>query len=271
MAFVKGFIDQGKDNRRPDTGGGRGRFHKTGRSGGSISSEHPRNHDTTRSHAMKMGVLGTGMVGKTIATRLVGLGHEVTMGSRTADNEAAAEWAAGAGELAAHGTFADAAAFGELVLNCTAGAGSLDALRAADGGLAGKVLIDVANPLDFSQGMPPTLFVSSTDSLGERIQLAFPDVKVVKALNTMNCEVMVDPALVPGGHNVFVCGNDESAKAQARELLHSFGWPEGSIMDLGDISAARGTEGYLPLWLRLWGALGTGHFNIQVVRREVAR
>jgi predicted dinucleotide-binding enzyme len=216
---------------------------------------------------MRVGVLGTGMVGKAIATKLASLGHEVTMGSRDADNEEAAGWVASAGELAEHGTFADAAAAGELVVNCTAGAGTLDALRAAGAAhLAGKVLIDVANPLDFSQGMPPSLFVSNTDSLGEQVQRAFPEAKVVKALNTMRCDVMVEPGRVPGDHDVFVCGDDAGAKAEVRELLRSFGWPEGSIIDLGGISSARGTEGYLPLWLRLLGALETADFNIKVVR-----
>lgn len=214
---------------------------------------------------MRIGVLGTGVVGKTIATKLVALGHEVTMGSRAADNEDATKWAAGAGRGAGHGTFADAAASAELIVNCTAGVGSLDALHAAgEENLAGKALIDVANPLDFSQGMPPSLFVSNTDSLGERIQREFPEAKVVKTLNTMRCDVMVDPARVAGDHNVFMCGNDD-AKPEVRELLGSFGWPEESIIDLGDISASRGTEGYLPLWLRIMGALGTADFNIKVV------
>ena len=216
---------------------------------------------------MRIAVLGTGMVGKAIALKLVALGHEVTMGSRTADNEAARAWAAEAGVGASHGTFADAAAHGKRMFNCTAGGGSLQALRAAGAeNLAGKTLIDVANPLDFSHGMPPSLLVSGTDSLGEQIQREFPQTKVVKALNTMNCEVMVDPARVPGEHDVFVSGNDEDAKVQVRELLESFGWPESSIIDLGDISTARGSEGHLLLWLRLWGALGTGDFNIKVVR-----
>jgi len=216
---------------------------------------------------MKIGVLGTGMVGKTIARKLVGLGHEVMMGSRTADHEGAAEWVASAGERASQGTFADAAAFGQFVFNCTAGAASIDALgsaRAED--LAGKTLVDVANPLDFSQGMPPSLFVCNTDSLAEQIQRAFPEARVVKTLNTVNHEVMVDPARVPGGHDVFVCGNDEAAKAQVVELLRSFGWPAEHIVDLGDITAARGTEAHLLLWLRLRGTLGTGHFNVGVVR-----
>jgi 8-hydroxy-5-deazaflavin:NADPH oxidoreductase len=216
---------------------------------------------------MKIAVLGTGMVGKAIASKLVGLGHEVTMGSRDADNQAATAWAAEAGERASHGTFADAATGAELVLNCTAGAGSLEALRAAGGqNLAGKTLIDVANPLDLSHGMPPSLLVSGTDSLGEQIQRAFPSTRVVKALNTVNCEVMVDPARVPGEHDIFICGDDEAAKTEVRDLLGSFGWPERSIIDLGDITTARGAEGHLLLWLRLWGLVGSGDFNIKVVR-----
>ncbi len=216
---------------------------------------------------MRIGVLGTGMVGKAIATKLVGLGHEVMMGSRTADNEQAAEWVAGAGSGARQGTFAEATGFGELLVNCTSGAGSLEALGSAGvESLAGKVLIDVANPLDFSQGMPPSLLVSNTDSLGEQIQRTFPDAQVVKTLNTMNCEVMVNPARVPGEHDVFVAGNDDAAKATVRELLASFGWEAERIVDLGDITAARGTEMYVALWLRLLSALQTGDFNIKVVR-----
>jgi hypothetical protein len=215
---------------------------------------------------MRIGVMGTGMVGNSIATKLVALGHEVTMGSRTADNEAAAEWVTADGSGASQGTFADAAAFGELLFNCTSRAASIDALSSANSGdLAGKTLIDVANALDRSGGMPPSLFVSNTDSLAEQIQRACPDARVVKALNTMNHEVMVDPAKVPGSHNVFVCGNDESAKTEAVELLRGFGWPADDIVDLGDLSAARGTEAYLLLWLRLWGTFQTGHLNIKVV------
>jgi predicted dinucleotide-binding enzyme len=216
---------------------------------------------------MRVGVLGTGVVGTTIADKLVGLGHEVRMGSRTADNERAAEWARAAGANASHGTFADAASFGELLFNCTAGTASLDALGAAGAeNLSAKTLVDVSNPLDFSRGMPPSLFVCSTDSLAEQIQRAFPETRVVKALNTIGCEVMVDPGRVPGGHNVFVCGDDEGARSQVVELLESFGWPRACILDLGDLTAARGTEAYLLLWLRLWNVLGTRYLNIEVLR-----
>jgi len=152
------------------------------------------------------------------------------------------------------------------VLNCTAGMASLDALGAAgEEHLADKLLIDVANSLDFSGGMPPSLSVMGDDSLGEQIQRAFPEARVVKALNTMNAQVMVDPGRVPGDHDAFICGDDEDAKRQVRELLGSFGWEDGSIVDLGDITAARGTEAYVLLWLRLYGAFGTGDLNVKVV------
>jgi predicted dinucleotide-binding enzyme len=209
------------------------------------------------------------MVGQAIAGKLVELGHEVTMGSREAGNEKAAAWAAEAGEGASEGSFADAAAFGEVVVNATAGGGSLEALEAAGSeNLAGKVLIDVANPLDFSKGMPPTLSVCNDDSLGERIQRAFPDARVVKALNTVNASVMVSPGELGESTHLFVCGNDEGAKQEVVELLRTFGWGEAQVLDLGDITEARGPEMYLPLWLRMFGTLGTGAFNIGIVRGD---
>jgi hypothetical protein len=216
---------------------------------------------------MRVGVLGTGMVGQAIGGRLVELGHEVRMGSRQAGNEKAVKWADGAGQGASEGSFADAAEFGELVVNATTGEASVAALRAAgEENLAGKVLIDVANPLDFSEGRPPKLAVCNDDSLGERIQATFREARVVKALNTVNAAVMVAPGKLGSSTHIFVCGNDEGAKAEVTELLRSFGWGEENVVDLGDISSARGPEMYLPLWLRLWGALGTGAFNIGVVR-----
>ncbi|RKG98696.1 NADP oxidoreductase [Corallococcus sp. CA053C] len=216
---------------------------------------------------MRIAILGTGMVGETLGSKLVALGHEVRMGSRTADNPKAAAWVKKAGGKASQGTFADAAAFSELLFNCTLGTASLDVLKAAgEDALRGKVLVDVSNPLDFTKGMPPVLSTPHTDSLGEQLQRAFPDLKVVKTLNTMNCEVMVDPSRVPGDHDVFVSGNDADAKARVKQLLsEGFGWKH--IIDLGDITTARGTEAFLPLWLRLWGSLRTGDFNIHVVKR----
>jgi predicted dinucleotide-binding enzyme len=216
---------------------------------------------------MKIGVLGTGQVGITIAGKLIELGHEVMMGARDAHNETALDWASRAGEGADYGSFADAAAFGELLFNCTAGAHSLNALKAAGAeNLKGKVLVDVANAIDPSADTPGTLTVANTDSLGEQIQAAFPEARVVKSLNTVNREVMVDPSRVSGEHHVFICGNDDAAKAEVRELLESFGWPPDSILDLGEISAARGTEMYLALWLRLMNNLGTGYFNIGITK-----
>jgi predicted dinucleotide-binding enzyme len=214
---------------------------------------------------MRIGVLGTGTVGQALATRFLELGHEVRMGSRDAANAKAQAWAASAGERASAGAFEDAATFGELVFNCTAGAASLDALeQAGDDALRGKVLVDVSNPLDFSHGMPPTLTVCNDDSLAEQIQRRFPDARVVKALNTVNARVMVNPSTVPGEHDAFVCGDDEGAKAQVLEVLESFGWPRDRIVDLGGIAGARAMEMYLPMWLRLSQAFGTPNVNVHV-------
>lgn len=214
---------------------------------------------------MRIGILGTGMVGQTIATKLASLQHDVFMGAREAGNERAAGWVAKVGGTAQAGTFAQAAHYGDVIFNCTLGDGSLAALTAAGDHLAGKVLIDVSNPLDFSRGMPPRLSVSNDDSLGEQLQRAFPTVRVVKALNTVTASVMVDPARVgDGDHAIFVSGNDHEAKLVTTGILQSFGWKQ--IIDLGDIATARGTEQYLPLWIRLWGALGSAEFNVKIVR-----
>jgi hypothetical protein len=214
---------------------------------------------------MKIGVLGTGMVGQAIATKLASLGHDVTMGARSAGNEKAANWAAAHGGQA--GSFADAASGVEIVFNCTKGETALDALDAAGAdNLAGKVLVDVSNPLDFSGGFPPSLSICNTDSLAETIQRRFPDAHVVKALNTMNCEIMVDPARLPGHHAVFLCGYDQAAKDRVIDLLKTFGWRD--ILDLGDLTAARGIEMVLPLWLKIMGRLGTSEFNFAITRVE---
>lgn len=215
---------------------------------------------------MKIGVLGTGMVGNAISTKLVQLGHQVRMGSRTADNPKASDWVKANGAKASHGTFADSAAYGEILFNCTAGTASLEALTLAGANnLRGKILIDIANPLDFSKGIPPTLSVCNTDSLGEQIQLAFPETKVVKTLNTVNCNVMVKPSLVPGDHDMFICGNDSAAKARVTDILKNwFGWK--SVFDLGDITGARAMEMFLPIWLRLMMKFQTPSFNVKIVK-----
>lgn len=216
---------------------------------------------------MRIAVLGTGSVGTTVGSKLVSLGHEVVMGSRTPDNPKALAWVAAAGERAGTGSYADAAAGAEFVVNATAGLGSLEALQAAGAdNLDGKVLLDISNPLDFSRGMPPTLNPCGTDSLAEQIQREFPGARVVKSLNTVTAAVMVEPSLVPGPHTVFVSGDDADAKAEVRSLLLSFGWPDGDIRDLGGISTARGAEMWLPLWVNLMSTIGTPIFNISVVR-----
>jgi len=215
---------------------------------------------------MRIGVLGTGMVGRTIGAGLIDAGHEVMLGSRTADNADATAWATEHGDKASHSTFADAAAFGELLFNCTGGMVTLAACEAAgEGNIGDKVLIDVSNPLDFSQGMPPRLAVANTDSVGEQLQRRFPSARVVKSLNTMNAAVMVDPAGVPGYHNVFVSGDDGGAKATVTELLGQFGWPKAAVIDLGDIKSARGAEALVLFWVFLRGALGGNQFNLGVV------
>ena len=214
---------------------------------------------------MKIGILGTGIVGKTLGSALARRGHEVRMGSRKSGGEKARAWVKEAGAKASEGSFADAAGFGEIVFNCTAGQASLDALRQAGVlNLRGKIVIDVSNPLDFSKGMPPTLSVCNNDSLGEQIQKAFPESHVVKTLNTVTTAVMVDPSIIPGTHTMFVSGNDANAKSAVIKLLkEEFGWKE--ILDLGDLSAARAQEMYLPLWLRLYMKLQTANVNIHVV------
>lgn len=215
---------------------------------------------------MNIAVLGTGMVGDSIGSKLVELGHSVIMGSRSAENDKALAWKAKTGMNASVGTFADAVRYGEIVFNCTAGMASLEALKmAGTENLKGKILIDVANPLDFSKGMPPSLSVCNTDSLGEQIQRAFPDTKVVKTLNTVNTYIMVNPAILPGDHDMFLCGNDAGAKKQVETILRDwFGWK--ITIDLGEITNARGMEMILPLWARLYGALGTPQFNFHIVK-----
>jgi predicted dinucleotide-binding enzyme len=226
---------------------------------------------------MKIAVLGTGMVGQALAGRLSELGHEVTVGTRDVDatlakttpdsmgNPPYAAWAQAHPQVRL-APFADAAAGAQLLVNATSGNVSIAALTAAGpDNLAGKILLDIANPLDFSNGFPPSLFVKDTDSLGEQIQAAFPQLKVIKALNTLTAALMVNPrALADGDHSVFVSGNDAEAKKTVIGLLESFGHTD--VIDLGDISTARGSEMVLPLWLRLMGALNTPMFNLKVVR-----
>ncbi len=223
---------------------------------------------------MKVGIIGSGMVGQTIGKKLVELGHDVILGTR--DPQQVTEKKGWAGSLqewldslpkpSKIATFSEAATHGEIVINATGGVNSIAALQLAGAeNLAGKILIDIANELDFSKGMPPQSLATDTISLGEKLQIAFPTAKVVKTLNTMTAAVMVAPeSVAAGNHTVFVSGNDSDAKASVTSLLKSFGWQD--IIDLGDIQSARGTEMLMPIWLKLMQQLGTGAFNYKIVR-----
>lgn len=227
---------------------------------------------------MKTAVFGTGIVGQVIANRLSGLGYSVVVGTRDVTktlartdkdaygNPAFAEWYKQNKNTVKLSSYAEAAASSEIIFNCTMGQNSFDALKQADSAnLNGKIIIDLSNPLDFSKGMPPSLSPVNTDSLGELIQRTFPEAKVVKTLNTMNCFLMVNPAALPGDHSVFVSGNDAEAKSKAKEILNAFGWKNNNIIDLGDITTARGTEQLLPIWIRLYTALQNPMFNFNIV------
>ena len=220
---------------------------------------------------MNIGVLGTGVVGETIATALTEKGHNVRMGSRSANNEKAAAWVKKSNDHATQGDFNDAAAFGNIVFLCLNGAHALDAVRSIDpDSINGKIVVDVTNPLDFSKGMPPRLLegLSNSTSLGEEIQKLLPGSKVVKTFNTMNCTVMVNPKLVnDGDHTVFICGNDADAKNKVKHfLVDAFGWKPDNLLDLGGIEMSRGTEAYVPFWVMMMQATGSPMFNIKVVK-----
>src|SRR5512138_961699 len=212
---------------------------------------------------MKMGVLGSGMVAQGLSARLAELGHNVVIGTREPDKLRG--WQS-SNQRVLIGSFAETAAHGDMVFNATNGEDSLNALNmAGEVNLADKILVDVSNPLDFSNGFPPSLTVSGTDSLAEQIQRAFPNTRVVKTLNTVTARVMTHPLEVANGdHHVFLSGNDLDAKMQVTELLRSFGWIH--IFDLGDLSTARGTEAYMLLWLRLYGSMNTSMINIKVIK-----
>ena len=228
---------------------------------------------------MKISILGTGSVGQSISAKMIALGHKVFMASRDAQQareriqtnpmtgSSFAEWLTKntAVNLV---NYNDLPPDTDIYINCTQGEGSVAALKAiGKDKIKNKIILDISNPLDFSKGMPPTLFISNTDSLAETIQREFPDSKIVKGLNTMNCNIMMNPSIVPGDHNVFLSGNDQQAKNEISSLLISVGWKADNIIDLGDISTARGTEMILPIWLRLWGALGTAEFNFHIAKK----
>jgi hypothetical protein len=229
---------------------------------------------------MKVAVIGTGGVGQTIASKLISLGHQVMIGTRNVAEKLASRTSEGSGnphfadwlrqnQHIMLGTFAEAATFGELIINASQGSNSINALIMADAkNLNGKILIDIANPLDFSKGMPPSLIpeLSNTHSLGEEIQKSFPQTKVVKTLNTMWAGLMINPAMINNGNHVnFICGNDPEAKQTVKSLLNEFGWKNENIIDLGDIRGARGSEAILLIWLAIRGVRQGGAFNFNIV------
>lgn len=230
---------------------------------------------------MKISVLGTGTVGQTLSAKLSELGHELMLGTRDVQSKLSggqkdaygnppfSEWHKSHSAIRL-GTFAEAASSGELVINATSGGSSLAALKLAGAkNLSGKVLVDVANPLDFSKGMPPGLLpgLQNTNSLGEEIQKTYPEARVVKTLNTIWCGLMVNPGMIGAGDHInYLSGNDDTAKAEVKKLLKQFGWRDESLLDLGDITGARAAEAVLPIWLRVMGAIRTGAFNFKLVR-----
>ena len=230
---------------------------------------------------MKIAIIGTGVVGKTIASKLIDLNHEVMMGTRNVADKLAStvqdnygnppfsEWLKTNGKVKL-GSFAEAASFGDIVINATNGSNSVTALILAGAkNLSGKVLIDIANPLDFSMGMPPSLLagLNNTNSLAEEIQKTFPDALVVKTLNTIWCGLMINPKSVGNGDHInYISGNNTEAKNKVRKILNQFGWTDDNILDLGDITAARATEALLPIWLRVMGVTKNGAFNFKLVR-----
>lgn len=225
---------------------------------------------------MKIAILGTGTVGRAHAARLAELGHEVIIGTNDVEKTKSVTKVDGMGNQpfsiwnSEHSgvklaTFANAARQAEIVYDALSGRAALKVLTEIKEHLTDKILVDIANPLDFSKGMPPSLFVSNTDSLGEQIQKALPKTKVVKTLNTVTASLQANPTnLADGDHSIFIGGDDDSAKATVTQILKSYGWKD--IIDLGGIISARGTEMYLPLWLQMWGAIGNTVFNIKIVK-----
>jgi 8-hydroxy-5-deazaflavin:NADPH oxidoreductase len=215
----------------------------------------------------KIGVLGTGMVGNSIATKLVELGYEVKIGSRTADNKNALEWVKNNGKNASNGTFNDAAGHGEIIFLCLKGDAEIPVVKSIKPEfLNGKTVVDIANPLDFSKGMPPSLIdsLSNTTSLGEQLQIAIPEAHIVKTLNIVNCDVMINPGKIKGTPTMFVSGDNDKAKLQVTGILKQFGWTD--IIDLGGLNTARGTEMLVPLWVTMMMKFGNPDFAFKVVR-----
>jgi hypothetical protein len=230
---------------------------------------------------MKISIIGTGTVGQTLASKLIELGNEVMLGTRNVKEKLESDAKDGYGNPPLKewykansgvrlGSFKEAAVFGEIIINATLGGSSIAALKlAGKENLAGKILIDISNPLDFSKGMPPSLLpgLNNTSSLGEEIQKTFPEARVVKTLNTMWCGLMVNPGLLGGGDHInYISGNDAAARVEVKKLLVLFGWKDENLLDLGDITGARATESHMAIWLRVMSAIQTGVFNFRLIR-----
>jgi 8-hydroxy-5-deazaflavin:NADPH oxidoreductase len=222
---------------------------------------------------MRVTILGTGNVGQTLAEKFIAKGHHVTLGTRnveeTSNREKFKEWQTSNSTVVIE-EMNKAVSSGEIVINALNGAATLPVFAAIEANnLNNKIVIDVANPLDFSKGFPPTLSegLINNNSLGEALQVLIPNARVVKTLNTMWCGLMLNPTMINEGNHInFMCGNDEDAKSKVVALLNEFGWNNENILDLGDITNARGTEAYLLLWTRVYAATQNGAFNLQIVK-----
>lgn len=213
---------------------------------------------------MRVGILGSGVVGQSLGRGFAGRGHEVVLGTRTPDSEKLAPWKREVGDRGRTGTFAQAAAYGEVLVVAVLGTAAEQAIDlAGPRSFDGKVVIDVTNPLDFSKGMPPGLFVGMTDSLGERIQRKLPRAKVVKCFNIVNNQTMIDPSNTGTKPTMLLCGNDEGAKRKVTEILEQFGWDD--VVDIGGIDGARWLEAHVPLWVRVTMQKNTWFLGFKVV------
>jgi predicted dinucleotide-binding enzyme len=220
---------------------------------------------------MKVGVLGTGVVGEAIASALVARDNFVMMGSRKANNEKSAAWVKKNSKYASAGTFNEAASFADIIFICLSGEYTLDVVKDLnDQNLRNKIIVDITNPLDFTRGMPPRILenLGNSTSLGEEIQNLLPDSYVVKTLNTVNYKLMVDARLINNGdHNLFVCGNNLDAKNKVMHLLvDSFHWKADRLIDLGGIEMSRCVEAIVPFWVAVYQKLGTPLFNFKIVQ-----
>jgi len=205
---------------------------------------------------MKIGILGSGPVGRALGRGFASKGHDVKLGSRTPEKQEVKHWLKSTKGQVSAGTFSDTAKHGEVLVLCTLGEATENAVKlAGTKNFDEKLVIDATNPLDFSRGMPPGLFVGTTDSLGERVQRMLPNAKVVKCFNIVNNQTMINPRMKEGLPDMIICGNDEAAKQQVARLLKELGWSEP--IDIGGIDGARWLEAYTALWVRLATKIGS--------------